>query len=105
MDNKTMIAIAETTSTLEEYLNEKISKAYHQFGPAVAVNVMVNLSANLMAKSLLMAPDDEMRERITYIAAISVEDSLKEGMAAVHTHLTISKAMGSTCSPRPPKKD
>ena len=105
MDKEMMTAIAQITHAFEEQLNEKISAVYQEFGPDVAVNVMVNLSANLMAKSLLMAPDDEMRERITYIAANSVEASLKEGMAAIHTHVAINRAMGSTCSPQPPKKD
>jgi len=106
MDKESMKAIVENTNSVEDFISHKVGEIFEQYGAGVAINVMVNLSSHLLSKALLLAPDHETRERITYMAAIQVQAFIEEGTAAIDAHLVIHKAMGagSTCQQTPPRK-
>lgn len=101
MHDEELEIIKKIVEAMEERTNSTMRDVIEQYGPSTATNVLVNVGTSLIAKALIMVHPDN-RAHIEMVALKAIDAKVEEGVAAVHSLMAISKAMGSTC--QPPKK-
>jgi len=103
MNDDEIQTIAELSEALELRNNEFFKSALEDFENHVVMNVLINVSTSLLAKALVMGHPESRASLLRVIFSI-LDGKVAEGHAAVVSLMAIDKAMGSTCSPLPPKK-
>lgn len=106
MDQEQIDVVAEISEALETAANLTLKSVTEQWGPEVAISIMINVSTSLLAKALIMN-DPKHRDMLEEVSMRFVRAKVKEGHAAVESMIAISKAMvpkagSNTC--QPPKK-
>ena len=106
MEEENIDVIAEVSEAMERATNETLKAVTEQWGPEVAINVLINVSTSMLAKALIMN-DPGHRDVVEEVAMRFVRMKVKEGHAAVESMIAISKAMvpkagSNTC--QAPKK-
>lgn len=94
--------ILELIAHYETYLGEGVDRIASEYELDVVLNVLINVSAALLARALLMAKDKESKMDMCQFAAHAVALKLKEGEASADAFDLIEKikGMGNTCQPR-----
>jgi hypothetical protein len=108
MNDRLIEVIQKITDSMEIRTNETMKDVIDQYGPEVAINVLINVSTSMLAKGLIMT-DPDSRDHLAGVAVRITQIKVDEGHAAVETLMAIGKAMISkggaqTCQPMPPKK-
>ena len=108
MGKREIDAIQKISESMELYVNDTLKDVLEQYNMDVALNVLMNVSTSMLAKSLILT-HPEGRVHLRRIADSIVSMKVGEGHAAVESVIAINKAMmgahgdGSTCSPWRPK--
>jgi|GEM_PF-4130858 len=108
MGQREIDAIHKISEAIELYVNDTLKDVLDQYDINVALNILMNVSTSMLAKSLILTEPDA-RDHVKLIANSLVSMKVGEGHAAVQSVIAINRAMvgalgdGSTCSPRPPK--
>jgi ribonuclease BN (tRNA processing enzyme) len=103
MNRNEIQTIAELSEALEVRNNEYFRNVLETHDNHIAMNVLINVATSMLAKALIMS-HPESREAMWNATLNIVDAKVAEGHAAVVSLMAIDKAMGSTCSPLPPKK-
>lgn len=102
-EDESIEVIKKIVESMEERMNNTMRDVLEQYDLGIATNVLVNIGTSMLAKALLMVTP-EQRAHIQYVAYKAVDGKIEEGQAAIESLMVIGKAMGSTCSPWPPRK-
>ena len=85
-------ALTKNTVELEEHVNGVIRALFDSEGETIAMNVMLNVGTSMLAKALLLAPE-EARDHLVGILAHLIDAKMKEGEAVIESYRAISGAM------------
>ena len=77
---------------LDHHINSKMAEILNKHGDEVAMNVMMNLGTSLLAKAILLTPDD-LQEKLEEVFAMMTDAKVKEGKAAIASLMVIGNAM------------
>ena len=92
MTKSELEALAKQTIELEEHVNSVIKALFDKEGETIAMNVMLNVGTSMLAKALLLAPE-EARDHLVGILAHLIDAKMKEGEAVIESYRAISSAM------------
>jgi hypothetical protein len=92
MKKSEMKALAHHTMDLEDHINTVMRKILTQHGEDVAMNVLLNVGTSMLAKTLLLAPE-EARDDLVGVLATLIDAKVKEGNAMIESVKVIGNAM------------
>jgi len=92
MTKSELEALAKQTIELEEHVNSVIKALFDKEGETIAMNVMLNVGTSMLAKALLLAPE-EARDHLVGILAHLIDAKMQEGEAVIESYRAISSAM------------
>ena len=92
MKKSEMKAIGNHTIDLEDQVNTVMRKIFNEHGDDVAMNVMLNVGTSMLAKTLLLAPE-EARDDLVGVLATLIDAKVQEGGALIESFKAIGNAM------------
>ena len=92
MEKETIDTLRQYVEKLEAQSNKDLREIYDAHGETIALNAMLNLGTSLIAKALLMAPEEAHSTLIGVMAKL-VDAKVEEGSAFIESMMTLDKAM------------
>ena len=92
MKKKDIKALAKYTQELEDHINTTMRRIYDTESESLPMNVLLNVGTTLLAKALLLAPEDA-RDDIVGVLATVIDAKMQEGEAMLKSFKAIHGAM------------
>ena len=92
MKKKDIKALAKYTQELEEHINNVMRGVYDNESEGIAMNVLLNVGTSMLAKALLLAPE-EVRDNLVGVVAMLIDAKMQEGEAMLESFKAIHSAM------------
>ncbi len=92
MKKSEMKALANHAMDLEDHINTVMRKILEKEGDDVAMNVLLNIGTTMLAKTLLLAPE-EARDNLVGVLATLIDAKMQEGEAVLESFRAIRSAM------------
>ena len=92
MKKKDIKALAKYTQELEEHINTTMRRIYDTESESLPMNVLLNVGTTLLAKALLLAPEDA-RDDLVGVLATVIDAKMQEGEAMLESFKAIHGAM------------
>ena len=92
MKKKDIKALAKYTQELEEHINTTMRRIYDTESESLPMNVLLNVGTTLLAKALLLTPEDA-RDDVVGLLATVIDAKMQEGEAIIESAKAIHGAM------------